>query len=110
LKTFQFILVKKFRVADGQVGVGQRRFPLPLDFLVQRPAPVQQEALVDKVDWNCDDERQEKEKEEKSEEKIWRQRVPLDAVNLGDGGKVEQPIVTEEEDLIGNAPVKINHH
>ena len=68
MKTFQFILVKKFRVADGQVGVGQRRFPLPLDFLVQRPAPVQQEALVDKVDWNCDDERQEKEREERERE------------------------------------------
>ena len=59
----------------------------------------QHEAFVDKECRKGDDESQEEGDKEASEEKIWRQVVPPDAVNLRNRCVVTQPFVRHIEDV-----------
>ena len=102
--TFHSLLVKELGEADRDVWIGQVRVPLPLYSLAQRPAVVQQEALLGEVDWQSDDECQEEEDEEEPEEKVWRQIVPPDTMNLGDGGIVVQPLVGQVDHAFESGP------
>ena len=104
LRTFHSLLVEELGETDRDVGVGQVWVPLPLNGLAQWPTVVQQEAFIGEINRQRHDEGQEKDDKEEPEEEAWRQDVPLDPMDLGDGGVVVQPLVGQADHTFESSP------